>query len=290
MASEEFPTDLYGEYIEHSHLLSSEQAGWDKLRIVYELEPPGEMPEGVTENHALVICLGDFQGSFKLDGQWHSEQYSQGDILIMPAGIFPRVRIDREVPLLELFLSPDILVEVVGEVIAPKIKLQSHWRIKDPLIEQMALALKAELELESSEDSKLYADSMAVALGAHLLRRYATRNAIKEYHGGLPNYQLKLVIEYIQENLAESISLSCLARLIQISPHYFASLFKQSTGLSPYKYIMQCRLTKAKILLRQTNLPIVFIAQEVGFKNQSHFTRVFRQYYGITPKADQDLL
>jgi AraC family transcriptional regulator len=200
------------------------------------------------------------------------------------------VKIDREVPLLELFLSPDILANAVSEMISPKIQLQSHWRLRDPLIQQMGLALKTELEL-AGEDSKLYADSMAIALGTHLLRRYAVQDpVIKEYKNGLPLYQLKLIIEYIQAHLEENLTLTQLASLIQISPHYFASLFKQSTGLSPYKYITKCRLDKAKMLLRQRDLSIAFICQEVGFKNQSHFTRVFRQYFQITPKAYRNLL
>ncbi|MGL4884219.1 MAG: helix-turn-helix transcriptional regulator [Waterburya sp.] len=238
----------------------------------------------------MVICLGDFQASFQINKQWHHEQYNQGDIAIIAAGIFPRVRIDREVPLLELFLSPDVLVNAVGEILSPKIQLQSYLRLRDPLIQQMALALKTELEL-AGEDSKLYADSMAVALGTHLLRRYAVQDpVIKEYKNGLPTYQLKIIIEYIQEHLTENLTLTQLANLIQISPHYFASLFKQSTNSSPHKYITQCRLAQAKILLRQKDLPIAFICQEVGFRNQSHFTRVFRQHFQITPKAYRDLL
>jgi len=286
MASEDFPTDLNGEYIEHHHLLSSDQVEWERLALIYELEPAGEMPEAPVVNHTLVVCLGSFQGSFQVNGQWHHEEYASGDIVIIAAGeLFPRVRVDRQVPLLELFLSPDVLVNGGGEIISPKTRLQSHWRVQDPLIQQMALALKTELELAEA-DSKLYADSMAVALGTHLLRRYAIQDlVIKEYRGGLAPYQLKLVVEYIHGHLAESLTLTMLADLIQISPHYFASLFKQSTGSSPHRYITQCRLAKAKKLLSQGNQAIAFIGQEVGFKNQSHFTRVFRQHFQITPQA-----
>ena len=153
----------------------------------------------------------------------------------------------------------------------------------------MALALRSKLET-AGENSKLYADSMAIALGAHLLQRYAAKNSVvKEYTGGLPPYQSKVVIEYIQEHLDQSLTLTKLASLINISPHYFASLFKQSIGTPPHKYITKCRLEKAKTLLHQKDLPIAFICQEVGFQNQSHFTRVFRQHFQITPKAYQDL-
>ena len=292
MALENFPTDLNGEYVEHthSHLLSSDRAGWEQLSLIYELEPAGEMPEAVTHAHSLIICLGDFQGSFLVNGQWHHEQYSQGDIAIVAAGeVFPRVKVDRQIPLLELFLSPDSLVNGVGAMISAKVQLKSHFRLRDPLIQQMGLALKTELEI-AGKDSKLYADSMATALGAHLLQRYGVKNSlVKEYRGGLAPYQLKIIMEYIQTHLDTDLTLNQLANLIEISPHYFASLFKQSTGLSPHKYITQCRLEAAKTLLRQRDLAIALICQEVGFKNQSHFTRIFRQHFNITPKVYRDL-
>ena len=290
MAGEEFPTDLQGEYVEHKHLLSSDRASWNKLNLIYELEPAGEMPQMLVPAHTLIVCLGDFQASFQINNQWHQEQYTKGDIAIVAAGeLFPRVRVDRQVPLLDLFLSADACVDGVGEIISAKTQLRSHLRLRDPLIEQMALALKSELEL-AGEDSKPYADSMATALGAHLLQKYGVKKSIvKEYKAGLTPSQLRTVTEYIQAHLDRDLNLKSLASLIHLSPHYFATLFKQSTGRSPHKYITQCRLEKAKTLLQQQDLPIAFVCQEVGFKNQSHFTRVFRQNFKITPKAYRNL-
>ena len=286
MSTDESFISLYGDR-EHEHLLDSDRFGWNKLGLIYELEPAGEMPEAVTLAHTLVVCQGEFQASFKINGQWHHEQYSKGDIALIAAGeLFPKVRTDRDVPLIDLFLPPDVLLNAIGESV--KTQLRSRFKLRDPLIQQMALALKTELAT-AGEDSKLYADSMATALAAHLLQRYGVKNVVKEYRGGLPPYQFKIIIEYIQEHLDRSLSLDLLASLINISPHYFASLFKQSTGTPPHKYITNCRLEKAKTLLRQRDLPIAFICQEVGFKNQSHFTRVFRQHFQITPKAYRDL-
>lgn len=294
MSLEESPINLYGEH-DHNHLLSSQEAGWDKLDLIYELEPAGEMPEAIALTHILIVAQGEFQASFHIEGKWHEEQYLKGDVALIPAGsLFPRVKTDRDVPLINLFLSPDVLLNALGASAAQvelhsKLHKRSQFKVQDPLIQQIALALKTELAI-AGEDSRLYADYMATALGAHLLRRYGVKNSVvKEYRGGLTNYQLKIVTEYIQEHLDHNLNLDLLASLINISPHYFASLFKQSTGTSPHKYITNCRLAKAKILLRQNNLAIAFICQEVGFKNQSHFTRVFRQHYQITPKAYQNL-
>ena len=290
MSFEAFPTDLNGEYIEHKHLLTSDRAGWDSLSLIYEVEPAGEMPESVTPSHAVILSLGDFEGSFYLDGQWHQQQYSQGDIALIAAGeLFPRFRVDRQVPLVELFLSPDSLLQGVGKIDNSQVRLRSHFQLQDPLIQQMALALKTELETAQA-DSKQYADSMATALGAHLLSRYGVKHSVvKEYRGGLTPSQLRTVIEYVQTHLDRELNLNALANLIHLSPHYFASLFKQSIGVSPHKYITQRRLAKAQQLLRQEDLPIAFVCQSVGFKNQSHFTKVFRQHFKITPKAYRDL-
>ncbi|NJK55148.1 MAG: helix-turn-helix transcriptional regulator [Pleurocapsa sp. SU_5_0] len=245
------------------------------------------MPETIALAHVLVVAQGEFQASFQIEGQWHQEEYLQGDVALIPAGsVFPRVAVDRDVPLIDLFLPPDVLIDAMGD--DTQIELRSQLKVHDPLIQQIALALKTEL-VTACEDSQLYADSMATALGVHLLRRYGVKNAVKEYRGGLTNYQLKIVIDYIQEHLDHNLNLDLLASLIHISSHYFACLFKQSTGTSPHKYITNCRLEKAKLLLRQKNLAIAFICQEVGFKNQSHFTRVFRQHYQITPKSYQNL-
>ena len=288
--SEEKPhtLDLQGEYIEHIHLLAGDRAGWDNLNLVYEVEPAGEMPAAILEQHAIVICLGDFRGSLELKSNcWQHEHYTTGDIVIVPAGeVFPKVQIDRPVPIIELFLDPETLNNACYEAVkSQRIELSPQFKLRDPLIQQMGLALKTELEI-GGIDSRAYADSMATTLSLHLLRRYSSRqHQIQEYRGGLPQYKLKAVKEYIHAHLDSDLTLTKLAALVNLSTHYFASLFKQSTGFTLRQYITRCRLEKAKQLLCKTEISIVEIGHEVGFQNQSHFTRVFRKYIKTTPKA-----
>jgi AraC family transcriptional regulator len=73
-----------------------------------------------------------------------------------------------------------------------------------------------------------------------------------------------------------------------MSQYYFASLFKQSMGVTPWQYVMQQRLERAKELLTQRDRSIVEIALQCGFKSQSHFTQQFRKFTGVTPKRYQD--
>ncbi|MDY6786195.1 MAG: AraC family transcriptional regulator [Cyanobacteriota bacterium] len=284
--------DLNGEYIEHIHLLSSEDAQWDKLNLIYEREPAGEMPETELDRHALVICLGNFRASFEINGRWQHRDYAAGDIALFSAREpLPKTQFDCTVPLLELFLDPIALLEDADNGTNVKsIELLTQLQVRDPLIYQMGIALMEELQAGGT-DSRLYAESMATALSVHLLRRYSSHNAeFKQYSGGLSKVQLKTVIDYIRDRLDQNLSLAELAAIVHLSPRYFASLFKQSTGLAPYQYIIQCRVERAKTLLRQPELPLVEVARQVGFQNQSHFTRVFRQYVSVTPKVYRKML
>ena len=86
----------------HLHLLSSFEAGWDGLNLIYELEPADEMAETHLRQHFILIALDDFRATYLLDGRWKQVDYAQGVIAIIPATQpFPRTQIDREVPLLE---------------------------------------------------------------------------------------------------------------------------------------------------------------------------------------------
>jgi AraC family transcriptional regulator len=79
--------------------------------------------------------------------------------------------------------------------------------------------------------------------------------------------------------------LEATASEVGMSRYYFARLFKQSTGLSVHQYLIQCRIERAKQLLKQKKIAIANIATQVGFVDQSHFTRYFKRIVGVTPKG-----
>lgn len=102
---------------------------------------------------------------------------------------------------------------------------------------------------------------------------------------GLSTVKLDAVLAHIQTNLDQRINLSDLAAIAGMSSHYFCRLFKQSMGVTPYHYILQQRVERAKQLLKQQDLSIADIALQCGFANQSHMTRHFHQQTGMTPKV-----
>lgn len=105
---------------------------------------------------------------------------------------------------------------------------------------------------------------------------------------GLPLYKLQRVIDYMNQHLHQEIQLADLAKVAEMSQFYFCHLFKQSTGTSPYQYLIRQRVERAKQLLRHGEMAIAEIALECGFSSQSHLTRRFQQLAGITPKVYQN--
>ncbi|NJR63691.1 MAG: helix-turn-helix transcriptional regulator [Cyanobacteria bacterium CRU_2_1] len=100
----------------------------------------------------------------------------------------------------------------------------------------------------------------------------------------LTRTQLQQAIDYIHTYLDRDLSLSQIAKIINISPTYFARLFKRATGTSPHQYVIQQRVERAKLMLTKTDLAIAEIALQVGFSSQSHLTQQFKRLTGVTPK------
>lgn len=106
-------------------------------------------------------------------------------------------------------------------------------------------------------------------------------------HGLLPA-KLRRVTAYIEAHLEDTLPLATLAAVVQLSPNYFASLFKHATGRTPQHYVLECRMARAKQLLAETELPLIAIGPQVGCPDQSYFTALFRKHVAMTPKAYRD--
>lgn len=130
----------------------------------------------------------------------------------------------------------------------------------------------------------LYLESLATLIMGHVIRNRSTvSKPLKRVPDYLTTKQLTTVLEYIQAHLASDLRLYQIADHLGVSPYYLAHTFKGTTGLSPYQYVLRCRLEQAQRLLRNSQMSIAAIAYEVGFGSQSHMTTVFRKTLNITP-------
>ena len=132
---------------------------------------------------------------------------------------------------------------------------------------------------------RLYVDSLKQTLLLHLLENYAVNSVSAEtVHGGLSGYKRRRVEEFIRENLENDLSLAELAAVAELSQFHFLRVFRHSMGMTPQQYLMRRRVERAKELLATSDLPLVEIGFQTGFKNQSHFTTLFRKFTAVTPK------
>jgi AraC family transcriptional regulator len=154
---------------------------------------------------------------------------------------------------------------------------------EDPALWETALKLKRLLDTPSL-NSGLCFEALGVILAHELIRPDARlARGRPRSRGGLAGWQQRTVLEFIEENLAETISLTTLARFIQLSPYHFCRAFKESFGLPPHRYHTSRRIERAKALLANPRVSVTHIGMAVGLSETSSFTAVFRKTTGMTP-------
>ena len=153
----------------------------------------------------------------------------------------------------------------------------------------MLLAMSLRL-IELIENPTPNGRSSVEALGLILLRELERLSSQspevkQQIGGGLAAWQQRTVTAFIEDHLAESISLTSLAQLVRLSPFHFCRAFKQSFGLPPPRYHVARRIERAKALLVESAMSVTEIGYEIGFSETSAFSATFRKLTGTTPTA-----
>ncbi|RZI63988.1 MAG: AraC family transcriptional regulator, partial [Pseudomonas sp.] len=129
---------------------------------------------------------------------------------------------------------------------------------------------------------RMLTSSLAHELLDHMvLRQVGLREGLR-LKGGLAPHLRRQLVEFIEQNLADPLSLGQLAGLCALSEYHFARMFRESFGLPPHQYLLARRLNRARELLRSTRKPLGEIALECGFASASHFSNRFKQSVGAT--------
>jgi AraC family transcriptional regulator len=156
---------------------------------------------------------------------------------------------------------------------------------EDAALLDTALKLKRLIESAGSDNSP-YFEALGIVLAHELVRLNAGAPRIEApVRGGLAAWQQRTVTTYIEEHLAEQISLATLAQLVRLSPYYFCRAFKQSFGVPPHRYHSSRRIEYAKTLLAKPASSVTDIGLTVGFSETSSFTAAFHKTTGLTPTA-----
>ncbi|MFN6566194.1 AraC family transcriptional regulator [Dendronalium sp. ChiSLP03b] len=272
---------------ERSPFLTSNGSRWTDINLASFDLPAAEMTEYSIDRYGIGINIGQgFQLERVLEGTVEEGFIPPGGSCLCPSYYRQAYRWDRRNQIVYLNLTPELLsLQATALLKTDCVEIIPQFAIQDQLIYQIGLALQAELRSQGSS-GRLYAEAMAAALAVHLLRHYTTQgHRTINCNGGFPQHKLRLVIDYINDNLEYELSLKELAALVQLSQYHFCRVFRQATGLSPHQYLVRQRIEKAKELLQKGGMSIAAVAVACGFTHQSHLHRHFKRLTGVTPKT-----
>jgi AraC-like DNA-binding protein len=137
--------------------------------------------------------------------------------------------------------------------------------------------------LEAPGGDDLQRDTLAALAAARLVARHARPGTINEAPDP-GRIALERVRCCLEERCTENLSLRELAAIANLNPFHLLRSFTRAYGLPPYAYLMQSRVARARALLDR-GVAIIEASQEVGFFDQSHFSRNFKRLLGVTPGA-----
>lgn len=271
--------------MEFTLVSSSKNRSWTGLEANTYRTSGGHLKHGACFLH-YTVCMNvgmPVSTVSRFDGAIRRGLKTPGTVDVIPLGVPIEWEEDGPTTALGVHLMPTLL-ESTADTMGLSLNALSmapQLQIRDPKLEYICLALKTELEVGDPRE-RLYAESLGTAAATQLLRRYA-RPAGAVPKDGLSRYRLRTTIDYINSHLASDLSLDEIAAVAGVSPSYFKTLFKRSTGLPVHQYVMRQRVERAVNLISSGRLRLSAAALQAGFADQSHMARCMRRIIGITP-------
>ncbi|MDB5653325.1 MAG: Transcriptional regulator, AraC family [Tardiphaga sp.] len=162
--------------------------------------------------------------------------------------------------------------------------LRSAAGASDPVLADLMRAVRPALA-KTSEASTIFLDQLGIAIGTHLIERHCDGRPRAEPPRRLllsPS-QLNRAKEMLRNHLDGAISIAEVATACGLSRGYFIRAFREATGQTPHRWMLEKRVERARGLLTESELALADVALVCGFADQSHFTRIFSRLIGVPP-------
>ena len=253
------------------------QFGWERCDPSHSFGP-------AARNHYLFhLCLS---GTGRLIAQNHKEESLEYQIksgqgfLLFPHQVATYVA-DQELPWEYAWLEFDGLrvkesLALTGLSLSQPVYRARHRDVFQVMKDEMLYIVhhKEETPLHLIGHLYLFLDS--------LVRSSASPQS--ETGGRLRDFYIKEAFSFIEQNFQNDISVEDIAAACGLNRSYFGKIFHESMGKSPQEFLISYRMTKATELLKLTDLSISDIGNVVGYPNQLHFSRAFKNVYGVSPR------
>jgi AraC family transcriptional regulator len=265
----------------------SARLGWRNVHAERWLDDRTVTPfDAPTYEHPSIVFI--LQGAALLETRqgtgWRKARFGPGSIGLNPAGLSRTLRwhacSEQQLESLHVFLDAGLVHDTLGAFGATTDRVfPDVFELLDPDVVASARALAWGLRHKAPE---LYAESAAVVLigqaGVASVPAVAAA-ASRPLDAGT----LRLVIDYMHDNIGQDIALDDLAAVAHVSKYHLVRAFKARTGLPPHAYLKQIRLSRASSLLRHTSASVAQIAHASGYRSTSQFSAAFRRHYGQSP-------
>jgi AraC family transcriptional regulator len=276
---------------ENELLAHSQDLGWRSLHAAIFTEAPLDVREPAVRHPFLIYHVTrPTEVRRKIEGA-RPEQRLLGprNICVTPPDTITDWRHCGHPQILQVYVRRSVYESAVAELFgcdASSAEIVPRFGITDPLLEQLALVLADALRTGAIHDG-LYIDTVAQMIAVHLARSHSVQSRPGHLPPApmVPHQRMRQLIEYIESNLQDHLTLDAMAAQVGISPLYLARAFKGAIGQSPHQYVLMRRIERAKELLRNTDMPIVDVALSVGFSSQSHLSHWMIRHTGVSPAA-----
>lgn len=267
-------------------LATSTTLGWDGMVVESVVCPPGTMTSQPRPD--LMVCMALSQTPEPIiqthQGRRHTGVFSRGAAQVVSPGSVGTWSHDTPFEHMNVFLPRSVLVRSAEDLVAgnpENVEVSNQFETKDEVVEHLCLALLAELHA-GGISGRLYRDSLVQALASRLVRLFGT-GSIREPKSTSRPALLGRILDYIEVHLDRDLSLDELSAEAGMSRNYFVTVFSQSLGMPPHRYLLERRIDRACTLLAGSSLPVADIAVATGFYDQSHLARHLRRRHGRSP-------
>jgi AraC family transcriptional regulator len=248
--------------------------------------PPFEGNVPALNEHCVVAHVGGCSKSrVRIDGKVSSALMVPGTISFVPRGEESWRSSSEIMEVTNIYLGARRLQSCADEFSGGRQpELYDRVGHDDPHLFSLMTMLAREVE-SKDVSSRLFIEHVIDLICLQLLRRHSIRfMTVPKPPRGLARWQISRVTSYVQENLATDIGLLELSNIVGLSRFHFCGAFKAATGFTPYQWVLQQRMHRARKLLADTELRIVDVALAVGFESPSAFAAGFRRVVGMTPR------
>ena len=255
--------------------------GWEQCDPGYRFGPNKRISD-------VLHIVKEGRGTLEINGQQY--RLSRGDAFFIPANTEAWYEADQKEPWAYMWVGftgykSGEYAEHAGFSLESPVRTVKKV---DKLEEYVDRILDAH---QLSDVDELRRSGYLLMLFSELIEDYNKNAPDAASHASLSgNEHVKQAMDYIAKHYGEKIKINEIVASIGVNRSYLTSSFKKAVGCSPHEYLVNLRMEKAKTMLLRTKMQIHAVASSVGYSDQLAFSKIFKQHYGVSPKAYRELI